>query len=407
LSEKKTGSRDISELKQRLGLKKGAAAAPAGSSSRANGAPSGGVVAPPGLNLPPPPPAMPNADDDPFGAMNAMAAVGTVQRAPEIVVVNDGNVERVHAQSSAATLLRLAVPAAIALIVGIAVAKIGTSNSSYNDGLKGAKAILGDTNTASTVKFLKKALSDLDNSLDKSKGTFGFKPSLEVDGELKALSAKLEVKQEMLRVLHQAEHQLTDPEVVGQLLTFYAEVAEVKDLVDQHNKAALGDDLALKKGKEAAAAAPKYGVLLQAPSENENLPFGGKVVELAGVYCGGSSAPVAKCGDNEAPSAYAYRNDPGSTPVKGDYIDRGSDNLPPKKIVPLVANGISDGFIKGTEATLSEVAYTRRLKALYELVHGKTGQDGKPQGGVLDDGNKLQTKLETETAKGSKFSFFM
>ena len=32
-----------------------------------------------------------NAADDPFGAMNAMAAVATVQRAPEIVIVNDAS----------------------------------------------------------------------------------------------------------------------------------------------------------------------------------------------------------------------------------------------------------------------------------------------------------------------------
>jgi len=340
--------------------------------------------------------------------MNAMAAVGAVHRAPEIVVVNDGNVERVHAKSGAATLLRIFVPAAIALIVGVAVGKIGTSASSYNDGIKGAKAIMGDTNTASTVKYLKKALSDIDTSLDKSKTTFGFKPALEIDTELKTLAAKLEVKPEMLRVLHQAEHQIAEPEVVGQLLQFYAEVTEVKDLIDQHNKAALGDDIVLKskKAADAAAAAPKYGVFVQAPNENERLDFGGKVVELAGVYCGTSNSPTARCADNEAPSAYAYRNDPGSTPIKGELVQNG-DSIPAKKIIPLVPNGISDGFTKGADTALSEQAYTRRLKIMYDLVHGKPGQDGKPIGGVLDDGNKLETKLQTEVSKGTKFSFFM
>src|SRR4051812_34556100 len=116
---KKTGSRDISELKQRLGLKKGAAAAQTGSTQRANGG-SGGVVAPPGLNLPPPPglapaqppqPIIPNAADDPFGAMNAMAAVGAVHRAPEIVIHHDGKpVEHVGAQSHGAMLAKIGIP---------------------------------------------------------------------------------------------------------------------------------------------------------------------------------------------------------------------------------------------------------------------------------------------------------
>ena len=131
---KKTGSRDISELKQRLGLKKGAAAASqSGSAPRANGAPSGGVVPPPGLNLPPPPgvqtappqPQLPNAADDPFGAMNAMAHIGTMQRAPEIVIVNDGKpVEQVGASKRAGTIAKFAIVGAVPLVLGIAVGKI-------------------------------------------------------------------------------------------------------------------------------------------------------------------------------------------------------------------------------------------------------------------------------------------
>ena len=74
------------------GLKKGAP-----TSAKPNGSPSGGVVPPPGLAVPPPPgagPPVPNAADDPFGAMNAMAAHGAAQRAPEIVIVHDGKPDR-------------------------------------------------------------------------------------------------------------------------------------------------------------------------------------------------------------------------------------------------------------------------------------------------------------------------
>src|SRR6185369_13137031 len=85
---KRTGNRDISELKQRLGLKKGG---PAAGQNRGSSGQTAGIAPPPGLAPPSPPqPVIPNAADDPFGAMNAMAAVGTVQRAPEIVIVNDG-----------------------------------------------------------------------------------------------------------------------------------------------------------------------------------------------------------------------------------------------------------------------------------------------------------------------------
>lgn len=419
-ASKKSGSRDISELKQRLGLKKGAApAAPAG---RGNGT-SGGVVPPPGLNLPPPPglapaqpaaPVIPNAADDPFGAMNAMAAHATVQRQPEMIIVNDGvPVEHVGQSSTASTVLRIAVPAAVALIIGVTVGKVGTGASNYNDGLKGAKAILGDRGTASTVTYLKKALSDLDTALDEAKTKKNFRPDLDVDKQLKETAVKLEVK---TQAVFRSNMGALDAETQGMLLGFYAGVAEVKDMIDQHNKAALGDDMSLKKGKEAADAADaatvqgagfKYGVLIQSPTDTEKVDFGAKVVLLSGVYCGGGGSPVAKCPEGEAPSAFAYQNDPGATPTKGDYVTSGGDNVPTKKIVPLLQNGVRDSLIKGGEPTVSEYYYTRRLRAIYDRVHGKVGNDGKAAGGLLDDGNKLETRLQTETNKGSRFSFFM
>jgi hypothetical protein len=131
------------------------------------------------------------------------------------------------------------------------------------------------------------------------------------------------------------------------------------------------------------------------------------LVEIAGVYCGSSSSPTGKCGDNEYPSAYAYRMEPGGAAIKGDLVTSGSDSVPTKKVVPLLPNGIRDAFVKTTDATVSEVYYQRRLKALYERVHGKVGQDGKAAGGLLDDGNKLQTRLQTEAGKSTRFSFFM
>jgi hypothetical protein len=55
----------------------------------------------------------------------------------------------------------------------------------------------------------------------------------------------------------------------------------------------------------------------------------------------------------------------------------------------------------------SETLYTKRLRAIYDYVHGKAGQDGKPVGGLLEQGNKLEQKLEQVSNKGSRFSFFM
>jgi hypothetical protein len=364
---------------------------------------------------------IPNAHDDPFGAMNAMAAVAQVQRAPEkeyIVVTHDGQpVENVGQQSHGAMIAKMAIPAGIALIVGLAIGKIGTGASNYNDGLRGARAILGDKQQPSTVSMLKKQLSDLDNLLDEAKTKNGFKPNLELDKKLKELAAKLEVNNELV---FRAKQNSLDADTSGKILAFYAGVTEVKDMIDIHNKAALGDDIMLKKAKEMADKAAlkenevaplagqlRYAVLLSAPTETDRAEFGAKIVEIAGVYCGSGNSPVAKCPDGEYPSAFAYRNEPGSTPIKGDLVPTGSDTLPGKKIVPLLANGIRDSLVKGGEPTVSEYYYTRRLRALYDRVHGKVGQDGKPQGGLIEDGNKLETRLQTEAGKSTRFSFFM
>ena len=118
------------------------------------------------------------------------------------------------------------------------------------------------------------------------------------------------------------------------------------------------------------------------------------------MYCGGAS-PVAKCARGRvAERRSPISNDPGATPIKGDLVRDGSDNVPTKKIVPLLPNGVRDSLIKGGEPTVSEYYYTRRVRAIYDRIHGKVGQDGKPTGGLLDDGNKLETAAPDRSEQG-------
>lgn len=425
---KKTGSRDISELKQRLGLKKGGQSGSSSSLPRANGAPSGGVVPPPGLAVPPPPgvtqptpmqgqpqPVIPNAADDPFAAMNAMAAVAQVQRAPEIVIVNDGKpVENVGAGGGG--LAKLLIPAGIALVVGVAVGKIGAGAASYNDGLKGAKAILGDRNSTSSVTALKATLSQLDTLLDNARST-GFHPDKSLDKQLEDLAKKLDVKSDLV---FRAKENTLDAQLSGQILSFYAGISEVKDMIDAHIRSALADDMALataaKKGKDAQVQAADdaylagqfpYAVVMSAPTDQEKADFGARLVELGPPYCGDKVSTTGHCDNGEQPSGFAYRSEPGAMWTKGDVATNGQDSVPAKKIVLLLQDGVRDSLAKGAGGIASEQLYEKRLEALYERVHGKPGQDGKGVGGLLEDGNKLQTRLQTEANKGTRFSFFM
>jgi hypothetical protein len=202
------------------------------------------------------------------------------------------------------------------------------------------------------------------------------------------------------------------PDLAGQIMSFYAGVLEVKGMVDTHVKAAASDDIALKKGKKAAddaalketenatlAAAgwPRYGILIQAPTDAEHSDFGAKIVELGPPYCGGPN-PVAsgKCENNESPTAYTYRNEPGATWSKGEIVTSGSDSVPTKKIVPLLPNGTRDGLIKGAEGSASEVFYAKRLRAIADRTKK-----------LLDEANKLQSRLEAESNKSARFTFFL
>jgi hypothetical protein len=408
LSEpKRGGSRDISELKQRLGLKKASPPGAAGSQPRGNGG-MGGVVPPPGMNLPPPPPVIPNAAEDPFGAMNAMAAVGTVQRAPEIVIVNDGKpVENVGAAGHGARVVKMVAPAVIALVVGVWIGQIAKGANVYNEGLRDARSILGDDKAPSTVKNVKKTLSEIDGVLDGMRSK-NFRPDGGADKKLGDLSARLDVKAD--KVFHTAS--TVDPEVAGLVMSFYAGAAEVKGMLDTHVKAARSDDLALAAGKTASAAAAvkdhenaalasfsavRYGALIQAPTDTDRSDFGVKIVELGPPYCGGAS-PVSsgKCDNNESPSAYAYRSEPGAVWTKGDLATSGSDSVPAKKLLLLLPNGTRDALIKGGEAGASEVFYIKRLRTLTERTKK-----------LIDEANKLEQRLQAESNKGSRFTFFL
>ncbi len=409
---KRTGSRDISELKQRLGLKKGA---PAAGQSRGNGGQTAGIAPPPGLNLPPPPgtpaqPAIPNAADDPFGAMNAMAAVGTVQRAPEIVIVNDGKpVENVGSSSMNAKIAMIAIPGVLMLVVGVAVGKIGTGASHYNEGLSGAKDLLENE------KVLKKALSDLERVLDDHKAKNNYKPDPAVDKELGGIAAKLEVK---AAAYARARNITNEGDVAAQTLAFYGGIQEIKGMLDTHLKVAKSDDqayIAAKKAAEGKQVKPetngylssswRYAVVVTAPSscgpedkgKDCELPFGAHFVEIGPPVCDGKVAASGKCPEGANLTGHAYRGDPGNlTFTPGELQTQGADQIPSKKMIPLIDNGVIRAVLQGNESTASEMLYSKRLRTLSDRAKK-----------LIQDANKLEPLLQTQANKGERFTFFM
>jgi hypothetical protein len=410
---KRTGNRDISDLKARLGLKKGGAAAGAEPKARGNGAASGGVVPPPGLNLPPPPgvhqpaqPVIPNAADDPFGAMNAMAAVGTVQRAPEIVIVNDGKpVENVGSSSVGMTVLKIALPAVAALGIGVGIGRVSKDANFYNAGLDDAGEILGAPDKASTVKGTKKLLSDLDNTLD-AMSKNGYRPDAAVTKSLSDMVGKLDVKS---KAIFQAKQNALDDVLAGEILSFYSGVAEIRSMLDIHVKSAKADDKMLATAKQKSddasvkegenlylAGQARYGILISAPTEQDKDDFGARLVELGPVYCGDKLSSSGKC-EEGGPSGFGYRNEPGGIAwTKGDLVEQGEDSVPAKKLIKILPNGVRDALIRGGEPGASEAYYVKRLKTIAERTKK-----------LIADANKLEAGLQSAASKGRRFSFFL
>jgi hypothetical protein len=194
-------------------------------------------------------------------------------------------------------------------------------------------------------------------------------------------------------------------------MSFYAGVAEVKGMLDTHQKAAKYDVQALAAAQAATTAASvtenenaglagigavRYGALIQAPTDTDKaVDFGVKLVELGQPYCGATLSTTGRC-DKDLPSGYAYRSEPGAPWKQGDLQTQGSDNIATKKLVLLLPSGTRDALIKGSQPGASEVLYGKRLRTLAERTKK-----------LIEEANKLEQRLQAESNKSSRFTFFL
>jgi hypothetical protein len=403
-SSKRPGtSRDISELKARLGLKKGGAPAP----TAKNG---GAVVPPPGVALPAPPgvstqpagPVVPSAADDPFGAMNAMAQIGTMQRAPEIVIVNDGKaVEHVGASKRTGTIVKYIVIALVPLAIGIVVGQIAKEAKIYNAGIADARLILNAKDNG--VKDVKKKVVELQSALETSQKN-GFMPNNDVTTALANSMVKLDVKQEAVFL---AKQNSLNAALSAQILAFYAGVAEVRSMLQVHLESAkLDDSMLIDAAKEAADLKPagylagfgdyRYGILFTAPTTTEpGARFGAKLVQLGKPFCAdGAQSTTFECPDNKY-TGVTYLGDQGWT--KGDPQTTGAA-ADAKKIIPLNQTDAATILLKGNKdgnlPGVAEALYAKRLEALKARVDE-----------LIKTGNSVETKLKPKANEEDKFHF--
>ena len=421
---KRPGTRDISELKARLGLKK---AAPEKAPAVAKQ--TGAVAPPPGLNVPgarptQSQPVIPAASDDPFGNMNAMAQMGTAQRAPEIIIVNDGKpVESVSTGTRAATIAKWAAIALVPLILGWQIGAIGRSAAIYNDGITYASKILG--NVARAKKDLSDLQNDLTDALKKSGGKFDASVTKVLSAALQKPTFKLPTNERPDSVKEPEDNQAVyripqgslEPALSGRAVSFYAHVTELTQLIDDHVRAAHTDDLALAQAAQAAEAGQveiggqkilKYAVVLSNPSEADRTSgkatggYGAQLVEIGPQMCADKSlAKDGVCPDG--PPGIGYRTAPSGS-AQDTLWNRAEvakaaagQPFPLNQLVLLAPTAIADTLVKGATPSASELVYQRRVEKIMELTANllKEGEDL---------GNALKVKANPDN---KKFTFFL
>lgn len=423
---KKSGGRDISALKERLRPKTGSpSTAPTAATSQPvppgrAPVPGAGVLPPPGLDIPPPPgvstapaaPAVPDASHDPFGHMNAMAQMGAAQRAPEIVIVHDGKpVETVATHHRIATIGKIAAIALVPLVIGVAIRGISKDAHAYNSGIVGAKIV------SKEVTDLKRELGALQDKLfgpdgvEKKAADKKDFSGREVTAALRAFD-KLEIDPaRMFRAKHYNLGALTS----AQVLEFYAGVAQLKQMINDHLKLAVSDDAALGKALEETkklvlpkeqqlATQYRYAVRIWNPTpddaRNDSAPPGARLVEVGPPYCGGDAQPSTSgtCPADKPPTALAVRYAPGGKWEKGDFLSLqgGGDGVASGKIIPMSPNPLFEALALTPEGAASELAYRKRLQNIKDKLTD-----------IMKLANELETPLGKKAREKPHFTFFM
>lgn len=410
-TSKRPGARDISDLKARLGLKKSNTAAPGGAPVGPPGmaqppAPAG-IVPPPGANIqgsipaPPgvaPPPMqaqapVPNASSDPFGAMSAMAQNAAVAAQPEIIVVNDGSaVESVAKQNRGATIARTAAMILLPLVAGVLIGKIGSGASQYNQVIVDAKPIMED------VKTVRDGLTEFAAVLESGKEGGKFVPA---DEKLTAALEKLAAIPTNDELVYESSLYHLDSNISREIYTFYSDIHTLNALRKEHLRQAKNEAKILKDGAvKLAKVNPQFGAVLQIPSADDaaqGKPTSFRMVQLGGPVCAGETkANPAGCGGQPF-EGFAHRDDQTAGWKVGKVNAAGSEAVPGDSVVFFDATSpMLKQIVSGGEATLAEIAYAERIKA----IEAKVNQ-------LNDTGKTIQKVLKEKSQESSKFSFFL
>ena len=417
-SQKKSGAQNISDLKARLGLKKGGPAA-----KKDAVPPPGGIVPPPGLanqqrSVPAPPgakqpePVMPSASDDPFGAMNAMAAAGAAHQqataGPDIIIVNDGKpVESVEQKSRFAKIGKIAAIVALPFIFGSMHGQCASNAKLVNRTIEDA-GILRDDIKRLRRDSLQTIKDELLRSQERGPGSQAFPPN---DEELtEKLSKKSILPVVDPQIPFESNLYYLDPGIVSEILTFYSNTIAIGTLIEEHTKATKNDIQAMDEGeKRIEVTKPdqddnrylkfyRYGVIMEIPEKSDgDAPFGAKVVEIGPPVCQDRKASsTGKCEGPPIGFGIRERLGDGSGWMLTEAGFSQGNTVQGKQVLPLLPTEAFEAVAKGADSTVAERAYMRRIQQLNDLISQ-----------TIELGASLEARLDAKASEGKAFTYFM
>jgi murein DD-endopeptidase MepM/ murein hydrolase activator NlpD len=280
----------------------------------------------------------------------------------------------------------------------VIIGQIAKDASFYNGGIRDAKGI------ALNVKRVKKNLVAMQGILEGAQKK-GYRPDKKITASLET-AGKDEVKPDQV---FQAKQNTLNPDLSGQVLSFYSGVTELQSMLADHLDKAKADDLALSQAAQAAEAgaltekenavlaqATKYRYAVVLANDEKSGTFGAQIVELGPPFCGdGKQSNSGACSD--AISGFGYRTAPSEGWIKADVAKpQPGQPVPPKQIIPIVPGGIVASLIAKPEPSAAEVMYQRRMAALAAKVDD-----------LIKLANTVETKLNAKGNEGERFSFFL
>jgi hypothetical protein len=365
---KKPGTRDISDLKARLGLKKQAPRAASQGIVPPAGGKAGYIPPPPGAAAPPPPePVIPDAKVDPFGAMNAIASQGAQARGPEIIVVNDGKpVEQVEGQAHGTMrAVKIGALIVVPLVLGFVLGGINYDRKRFNNTLEDAKALTEEfTQIGKSLEALNIAIL---NAKDRGKGGFALFDK-DFVAEVDALNFTI-VEDEKL-IVYQANLYSLDRKLVSDILIFYGRIKQLAQKMKDHQQATKRS-LATTTPTvgEKVPGGGTFAVLVKAPTAEEAqkgaLPTA-ELVQVGKPMCPDGKEMDPKAGCPQGPMAgIQFRGDT-SAPWNVKGLPTGATDVT-DKLLDLRPNVVWSALYKGSAKFLDEAQYYQRLTEIEAL----------------------------------------